>query len=131
MKTLLLTALFLLLAHPSLAVAGSLRARGQTFVFGIFCAPPPAQMTWLEADGVTKLANGYVSGANPVNTSSDGKFAFNLGLTMSIIRSGTYIQGQAIYLGGVFYVTGQSTTIRVFTGPSQDTIINGLVVNMY
>jgi hypothetical protein len=131
MRKVLLTALCLLLASPSLALAGSLQATGQAFVFGIFGAPPPAQMTWFEADGVTKLGGLYVNGANPVGTSFDGRFAFSLAPSVNIIRFGSFIRGEGNYFNGFFHVVGNSAPIDVLAGPSQTTTLTNIVVNMF
>ncbi len=131
MKKILLTVLCLSLAYPSLALAGSLKATGQAFVFGIFGAPPPAQLTWFEADGVTKLGSGLINGANPVGTTCDGKFTFNLAPTVNLIRFNTYIYGEAQYFNGCFHVVGRSPSLTVMAGPQQNTYFAGLVVDMF
>jgi hypothetical protein len=127
----LMTVLCLLLACPSLAPAGSLQLQGQAFVFGIFGAPPPAQMTWVEADGATKLGNGLVTGTNPVSTDFSGKFFFNLSPSINIFRFNTFIRGDATYLNGLFHVVGNSPPITVLAGPDQSSSINGISVNMF
>ena len=130
MKKVLLLTLCVLIALPSMAMAaGALKACGQAFVFGIFGAPPPAQICWTECNG-TPIGNGFVAGAKCVTTDSCGNFCFNLVCVKDVVRLGTLISGTAEYFNGMFAVCG-STTTDVKCGPGHDTSISGLVVNMF
>jgi hypothetical protein len=131
-KKVLLLTLCVLIALPSMAMAaGTLKACGQAFVFGIFGAPPPAVICWTECNGAP-IGTNFIGDTQGkcVPTDSCGNFCFNLVCYKDVVRLGTLISGSATYFNGMFAVCG-STTTDVKCGPGQDTSISGLVVNMF
>ena len=135
MKKVLLCTLCLLVL-PALAQAvptGAVKACGNVTVWGLFGAPAsenPDMICWVECCDGSPVGGALLDGAKCIQTTGCGKFCFSLTCKGNVVRLCTKFKGKAQYLGGMFYVCGNSIPYELKCSPQQITIIPGIKIDL-